>query len=418
VPQLPPPTPLWSKQGHRLYHGEAEAVLRRLPSESVQCVVTSPPYYGLRDYGTDKSLEVGAESTVEAYIDKLVAVFRGLRRVLRPDGVAWLNLGDTYANTGGHTKLGGSSQRQGRRNVVEQHRMKGRIPSGYAVKNLLGVPWRVALALQEDGWTLRQDVIWHKPSPMPESVTDRCTRSHEYVFMLTKGPRYYYDVEAIKEPTSSASEGGRDANIDRRNRRTVWSVPEEEDTVVRWLAARYPGVYEEYATASRTCGPDGVWRTANVGYKGAHFATFPAKLITPMILAGTSEKGACPECGTPWHRITEKTRTPTRPGADSKVHGTAAATHGNRDPLRHVSVSRTVGWRAGCSCDTSDTVPCVVLDPFVGSGTTVSVAAELGRQGWGIDLSEEYLRKHAVDRVSRGIGLYRDGSRSHTGGGV
>ena len=478
MPQLPPPTPVWSKGGHRLYHGDCEQVLARLPEASVQCVVTSPPYYGLRDYGTGTWLggdptcshkkasrhqkqgatsqrkgranledqrnetfqrmcetcgavrldkQVGMEESVEEYVSKLVRVFRGVWRVLRADGVAWLNLGDSYAS-GGRTWR--AANRNGMRSAVHSQAMPTRPQDGPGVKSkdLLGVPWRVALALQEDGWTLRQDVIWHKPSPMPESVTDRCTRAHEYVFMLSKGPRYYYDVEAVKEPAVQSerrrsdrvggnkyvegvkhSDGAVFNGASTRNRRTVWSTEEEETTVLCWLKANRPDVYEEYLEAAQTHGPSSVWRLANGGYKGAHFATFPAKLITPMIMAGTSEKGACPECGTPWHRITEKARTPTRPGVFSKVHGTDAATHGNRDPLRHVSVSRTVGWRAGCSCGTSDTVPCVVLDPFVGSGTTVAVAAELGRRGWGVDLSEEYLMDHAIKRVASAMAEMKRG---------
>lgn len=230
--------------------GEALAVLRTLPAESVHCCVTSPPYWGLRDYGTAEQL--GLEATPAEYVARLVAVFREVRRVLRPDGTFWLNLGDSYAGAG---RDGGTASK-------EHGRRAERMLGGGVRKQLVGIPWRVAFALQDDGWVLRQDIVWHKPNPMPSSVRDRCTTAHEYVFLLTKNPAYWYDAEAIKEPAvpyarpnctgpryaapGQTDHGGRTATGDARNRRSVWTVTPKP-------------------------------------YKGAHFAVMPPALVEPCL---------------------------------------------------------------------------------------------------------------------------------------
>jgi len=255
----------------RIIVGDCLEVLRGMPDESVHCCVTSPPYFGLRDYGHDG--QIGLEETPEAYAAKLVEVFREVRRVLRVDGTCWLNLGDSYNNfrvsTNGQAvhgrKLNGKFE--GRRPV--DHNLKE--------KDLIGIPWRVAFALQADGWWLRQDIIWSKPNPMPESVTDRCTKAHEYVFLMTKAARYWYDAEAVKEAVTPGCYRG-----PRRN-----------------------GFKEDGATHNKNdsgvhCGSDpesgrnrrSVWTVATQPYAEAHFATYPPDLIKPMILAG------CPVGGT------------------------------------------------------------------------------------------------------------------------
>lgn len=206
--------------------------LKELPDGSVQCCITSPPYWGLRDYGSDDQL--GLEETPEEFVTNLVDVFREVRRVLRDDGTLWLNLGDSYV---GNCSRASDNGRAGYGNKREGVFTKS--GNGLKQKDLVGIPWRVAFALQADGWYLRQDIIWHKPNPMPEPVTDRCTKSHEYIFLLTKSKRYYYDHEAIKEKCMS----------DTKNKRSVWTVCPKP-------------------------------------YKGAHFAVFPEKLIEPCVLAG------------------------------------------------------------------------------------------------------------------------------------
>ena len=226
----------------RIIKGDCSESLKKLDDKSVNTCITSPPYWGLRDYnGEDKQL--GMEDTPEEFISNLVDVFREVKRVLRDDGTVWLNLGDTYCGTGHKGNYTDPKHKEGRNG--QKIALNNKI-DGLKSKDLVGIPWRVALALQQDGWYLRQDIIWHKPNTMPESVKDRCTKAHEYIFLLSKNKKYYYDYEAIKE----------DAVIGKkRNKRSVWTVPTKP-------------------------------------FKGAHFATFPMDLIEPCVLAG------CPEGGT------------------------------------------------------------------------------------------------------------------------
>lgn len=262
--------------------GDCIESMQAMPAQSVHCCVTSPPYFGLRDYG--HAGQIGLEKTPEAYVARLVEVFREVRRVLRDDGTLWLNLGDSYASTGGHTKLGESSQRQGRTNVSEQNKVKGYAGGdGIKVKDLIGIPWRVAFALQADGWYLRQDIIWQKPNPMPESVRDRCTKAHEYIFLLSKSERYFFDSEAMKEPaTSNAS--GTAASFKRNGSKREQTIPGQAYGTHR--------PEREDVAYNKTRNRRSVWTVATRPYKGAHFATYPPDLIRPCILAG------CPAGGT------------------------------------------------------------------------------------------------------------------------
>ena len=257
-----------------LLQGDCLQQLATLPAASVQCCVTSPPYWGLRDYGVDGQL--GLEETPDAYVANMVAVFREVRRVLRDDGTLWLNLGDSYARTAGDdsTKVTDGGMKTGRTGKSDQLFKSGnnRPPAGLKAKDLVGIPWRVAFALQADGWYLRQDIIWHKPNPMPESVTDRCTKAHEYIFLLTKSAKYFYDNEAVKEKslhvgvTHRAANKGKahseEAGLDTRPK-VDWTTPE-------------------------TRNKRSVWTVATKPYRDAHFATFPPKLIEPCILAGSA----------------------------------------------------------------------------------------------------------------------------------
>jgi DNA modification methylase len=260
---------------YELRHGDALQLLTQMPSELIQCCVTSPPYWGLRDYGVEGQL--GCEKTPDEYVAKLVAIFSEIRRVLRKDGTLWLNLGDSYANsgTGGNGATGGrdKSTLQSSMPPVGTTPVKRSIPSGMKSKDMVGIPWMVAFALRADGWYLRSDIVWHKPNVMPENVNDRPTKAHEYLFLLAKSKHYFYDCIAVKEDAVSDHRSGngfkRDARLSykdkngargndkqwtgvggKRNRRTVWSIPTQP-------------------------------------YKGAHFATFPEKLVEPCILAGS-----------------------------------------------------------------------------------------------------------------------------------
>src|SRR5690606_34643417 len=263
-----------------------------LPPESVQCVVTSPPYFGLRDYGVEG--QIGLEATPEEYVAKLVEVFRGIRPVLRPDGTVWLNLGDSYNGSGG---AGGDYNEGGLKEG--QPRYPGRRVKGLKPKDLIGIPWRVAFALQADGWYLRSDIIWHKPNPMPESVTDRPTRAHEYIFLLTKSPRYYYDAEAIKEPLAKPEEL-------LRKTPTVFGGRNKHEG---YGTRRHSG--NEYVGTYTGRNKRSVWTIAPQPFPEGHFAVFPEKLVEPCILAGTSPK-ACPKCRAPWKRVVERERARER----------------------------------------------------------------------------------------------------------
>lgn len=288
---------------NKILLGDSLTILKTLESESVQTCVTSPPYFGLRDYGMEG--QIGLESTPEAYVQAMVSLFREVKRMLRKDGTLFLNLGDSYG--------------------------KG--------KHLLGIPWRVAFALQEDGWILRQDIIWSKPNPMPESVTDRCTKSHEYMFLLSKSPKYYFDNNAIAEPARYCGERNRsnmrggttDPKLKhhgltgvKKDRGKTWQERKAAGEVMRHglagAAASNSGGYLTKETRNKRS----VWSVNTKPYKGAHFATFPPALIEPCVLAGAPKGG-------------------------------------------------------------------IVLDPFFGSGTTGAVAVKNDRQYIGIELNPEYV---------------------------
>jgi DNA modification methylase len=332
-----------------LYQGDCLYHLRNLPSDSINCCVTSPPYWGLRDYGVDGQL--GLESTPEEYVAKMVEVFREVKRVLRKDGTLWLNLGDSYANNSGNTgnnpsnkstltTNGGKGPKPGDKYSAENTGTKIIREHGLKPKDLVGIPWRVAFALQEDGWWLRSDIIWSKPNPMPESVTDRPTRAHEYIFLLSKSPKYYYDYEAIKEPAAHSSikrwaqdienqRGSERANGGTKTNGPMKAVGGPKKDKQRGHSRRHAGFNDRWdhmtkaEQASMGRNKRSVWEVATQPFSEAHFATFPPALIVPCILAG------CPEGGT-------------------------------------------------------------VLDPFAGAGTTFYISEQLGRNSIGIELNPEY----------------------------
>lgn len=265
---------------YRLLCGDALATLRRLPPESVQACVTSPPYWGLRDYGIPGQL--GLEESPDEYVQKLVEVFREVRRILKDSGTLWLNLGDSYAGSWGAQSRPCDTSLSARQ--IEAHPKRTGTGSlkrtpGLKGKDLIGVPWAVAFALRADGWYLRSDIIWHKPNCMPSSVRDRPTTSHEYLFLLSKSERYFYDAEAVREPQADKSQkrmaaGYRDSNVDRTDRRG------------------YRGPLG--GKNGMTFNPDGrnrrsVWTVSTSTYRGAHFATYPPGLVTPCVLAGSAE---------------------------------------------------------------------------------------------------------------------------------
>lgn len=284
----------------RIINADVLAGLAELPDESVHCVVTSPPYWGLRDYGVEG--QIGLEATPAAFVARMVEVFREVRRVLRKDGTCWMNLGDSYCNT---NKWGGGGEgKNGKQTVAEDgsvpswavRRKREHIP-GIKPKDLIGIPWRVALALQDDGWWLRQDIIWAKPNPMPESVTDRCTKAHEYLFLLTKSDRYFYDADAIKEPAEFSGPNSPQSQTSPYGQgftRRAKQGKNETDTKLRTrhgLNARWDAA-EDAGEAPLSRNKRSVWTIATAPFAEAHFATFPPELPELCIKAG------CPVGGT------------------------------------------------------------------------------------------------------------------------
>jgi DNA modification methylase len=314
----------------QLYQGDALETLKQMEDESINCCVTSPPYWGLRDYGVDGQL--GLEPTPDEYVAKMVEVFREVKRVLRKDGTLWLNLGDSYAGSWGNyapTGQGGQRPKNTERWQREAYEGKAdwRPPTsnkleGLKPKDLVGIPWRVAFALQEDGWWLRSDIIWAKPNPMPESVQDRPTKAHEYIFLLSKSERYYYDTEAIREPMAKGSE--KRGPVDFGGKKGRHYSPPSTDPNYRNGHEQWGRTYDyRVSNADGNRNRRTVWTIATKPFSEAHFATFPPELPEICIKAG------CPEGGT-------------------------------------------------------------VLDPFAGAGTTLFVAEQLGRNSIGIELNPEY----------------------------
>ena len=305
---------------NRIYNEDCLEGLKQLPDNSINCCVTSPPYWGLRDYGVEGQL--GLESTPEEYVAKMVEVFREVKRVLRNDGTLWLNLGDSYATSHAvGTKDDDTGWKHGAISKGYQARAGG-VGNGRKQKDLVGIPWMVAFALRADGWYLRQDIIWHKPNPMPESVKDRCTKAHEYIFLLSKSSKYYYDADSIREPLSEqrAKQAGKlvDPGNDAKKREK-----QIEHDKKRGSGGHFDGHKWRMNPLGRN--KRSVWIVATKPFPEAHFATFPPDLIKPCILAG------CPKDG-------------------------------------------------------------IVLDPFMGSGTTGMVAAMYQRNFIGFELNPEYCK--------------------------
>ena len=365
--------------------GDCRDKLKELPNNFFHTVITSPPYWGLRDYGTGKWIggdpncshisgksrndadrefgtketltvqyrdvckdcgavrednQIGMEPSPQEYVRKIVRTFQEVKRVLRPDGTLWLNLGDSYSS-GGRTSTTNQTVRGDKDYGVTRPPVSGSLKP----KDLVGIPWRVALALQEDGWYLRQDIIWHKPNPMPESVKDRCTKAHEYIFLLTKSEKYYYDSHAIKEQSMDCLS----------NKRSVWTVPVKP-------------------------------------YNEAHFAVFPTSLIEPALLAGCPPK-ICSECGTPYERemvtveVPERSRRENMIGVIPKRETLSRQNSKEMKPL----IQQDRGFTKNCSCSGTQTSAGRVLDPFGGSGTTALVADRNGRDATIIELNEKYV---------------------------
>lgn len=312
---------------NKIEFGDCRKTMRRWKDQGIkaQTCVTSPPYYGLRDYGHDG--QIGLEETPEEYIKAMVEVFRCVWDVLEGDGTLWLNIGDSYFGSG-KGPAGNFGITNDERNMTHT-KSSALVPQGCKPKDLIGIPWMLAFALRADGWYLRQDIIWHKPNPMPESVTDRCTKSHEYIFLMSKSQKYYYDIEPIREPIKPSTDGRasvRRSGDSKTRSKKHWGVPHNPENVIVQ--------YDEIKGANKRS----VWSVATKPYAGAHFAVFPSDLIEPCILAGAPVGG-------------------------------------------------------------------IVLDPFMGSGTTAQVAQNLGRQYLGCELNPDYCQLQNIRTAQQSFGF-------------
>lgn len=417
----------------KIEFGDCRETMRRWKEQGVkaQTCVTSPPYYGLRDYGHEG--QIGLEETPEQYIKAMVEVFRCVWDVLEDDGTLWLNIGDSYYNyrPGKGQSLVKQSVSNTKQDLPDTCARRGNILPGLKEKDLIGIPWMLAFALRADGWYLRQDIIWHKPNPMPESVQDRCTKAHEYIFLLSKSQSYYFDNEAIKEDAVGGSKGAA-ASFKRDNSKRGVSGVCPASPMPTHRSDREDVRYDGPLRNRRS-----VWTVATKPYKGAHFATFPSDLITPCILAGSRPAGKRCDCdetiGTPTgtggindpsmdvgragmarpRRIGEGTRPITRleqrhhaaeikasahkgemsvicgPAFDHYIRTDLSGARPLPEALRLDFLQR--GWitnAPACNCPLK--LADIVLDPFMGSGTTAAVAIANGRDYLGCELNPAY----------------------------
>lgn len=424
----------------RVALGDAREQLALMPDASAQCIVTSPPFWGLRDYGTgvwsggdegcdhlqartgresstlgsrsggnpmsDAARErtqerqrtpyagecgrcgavrvdhqIGLEETPEQWVEALVETFRECRRVLRDDGVFWLEVGDTYSgapvgsfNGGGFKDRSAETGGRDLSGVASGGVIDKSKASGVKPKDLVGAPWMLAFALRADGWYLRSENIWERPNPMPESVSDRTTRSHSQVFMLTKKPRYFYDADAIREKPAEYDRQGGSAIYDAGSGHTNGAGSSS---------------FHQMSASGRNA--RSVWTIPTEPTPFAHFATMPQALAERSIKAGTSEHGCCSECGAPWVRVVEKGEPELRAwSAKGAGHVNQSGSREEGSTLKHAVPRETTGWAPSCAHDAPVT-PCTVLDPFMGSGTTALVARRLGRHSVGVELNAEYV---------------------------
>lgn len=397
--------------------------MKQMPEGVVHCVVTSPPYYGLRDYQTEG--QMGLEKTPEEYVSKMVEVFREVKRIMHPTGTLWLNMGDSYWGSWGNS----GSREGGQRGVNEaKYERPGwddhteRPATSYShpdlkPKDLLEMPSWLVLALQADGWWLRCRIPWLKRNAMPESCRDRPTQAVEYVFLLSKSKDYFYDGEAVRVKQTTP--------MDTKSHQTFGAPGGKAEQV---YGKKHLVSGEKWKPTGRRSRRNtdwffeswqGLWTDENgeplafivnpKPYKRAHFATFPPGLVIPCLKAGTSERGACPECGSPWVRVIENTEEFKKVRDKQSAKETyksgllrRGSTFASGTPNNLPTRTKTLGWRPTCDCG-KEPVPCLAFDPFAGTGTVIEVARKMGRSALGFEISEEYVKEYCAERLAQGV---------------
>lgn len=407
-------------------------MISQLPKNLWDMVVTSPPYYGLRDYQLQKTswpafdLSIlpgfspvhipeetcclGLEKNILAYVAHIVIVFEEVKRILKPHGTLWLNIGDSYAGNGAaygddnstligrkHNKLMGAATRFEKK------------PTGIKSKDMIGVPWLLAFALRGAGWYLRSDIIWEKPNTMPESVNDRPTKAHEYIFLLSKKKKYYYDADAIREPHKTTSIERQMRAVGNNHKHLQGAPGQPPHTIKRERpnvnGKRTPMEAMDLGHGLHVAGSNKrtVWTVNTVPYKGKHYAAFPPRLILPCILAGTSEHGNCAKCGKPYKRITERKLVPLPDAAkifvvterdldaDENDQGSNRALDGHKSG--YITSHITKGWKKECRCKTDQISRPIVADIFMGTGRTAIVAKKHNRDIFGVELSDQFIKE-------------------------
>ena len=396
---------------YTLHHGDSLDVLRRIQPLTFHACITSPPYWGLRSY---EGGGIGNEESPREYVRSLVGILRAVRRVLRDDGTLWLNIGDSFIGSGRGSNDPTNTRKK---NPKGQSGLRRERSGALRDKNLAGIPWRVAFALQDDGWILRSDIIWHKTNAMPESVRDRPTRSHEYLFLLAKHPQYYYDKHSIAEPItqSTVERYARGSSYTRLSDDKPYAM---RNSHIGWLNVRRPPKMDEPGLDRLHPERRGVlpgrmlpepppahrnkrdvWSLSTASYHGDHFAVFPEGLVEPCILAGTPPQ-VCAQCAAPYSRLIDRRvladleECQYSGNGQLRADGTVGNNGGPNFTLRQNEKvqSEIIGWRPGCECD-EDGAPAAVLYPFMGSGTTGVVAVRHGRAFTGIDISSVYVEQ-------------------------
>lgn len=393
---------------NKIVIGDCLEELKKLPNNSVDCCVTSPPYFNLRSYMEDSEHEIGKEETLPEYISKLVEVFEEVRRVLKDSGTFWLNIGDSYAGSGKGRNPDGSSHssalaaKQGTNGSVVGNIKGGNIPAGIKRKELMNVPHRLVIALSDAGWYHRQTIIWAKAtsgeiregSCMPESVNDRLNQSFEYIFLLTKKDKYYFDSYAIKEPVSQNS---------IQLSKSGWK-PNHKAGVGHAIQPEVFENMERFVPSDGLANMRSVWRiNLQPGSNGNHIAGFPEKIPYYCIKAGSSEKGCCNDCGKPYERILESNKInrneldPDNPNyRPNNYNGKYTEINGKGDGGYNNTVH--LGWQKTCNCESNELTPSLILDPFMGSGTVAVVALKEQRDFYGIELNPE-SQQFAMERI-------------------